>query len=98
MNVKRIPLACKQRELGALYLAAIGFVDQVAMFVHPLAYRAKNFDRWLRDGAIAFRTDVQKVLAAVARAGEQVANYRLRRFPVIIGALITPTVVHGHTS
>ena len=58
MNVERISLARKLRKLGVLDLAAIGFVDQLAVFVHPLPYRAKNFNGRLRDGTVAFRTDV----------------------------------------
>ena len=96
MNVQRLALPRKIRKHGVARLAGLGIVNRGAIAIHPLPHRAQDAHRLFRNRAVGFRPDVQQVVAAAVRAGAEVPDHRLGALPVVVGALITPTVVHGH--
>ena len=66
------------------------------MLVHPLADGGEDVNRRLRNRAVRLWSYIQQVVAGVTRTGHQIAHNRFRRFPIVICALVAPTVVHGH--
>jgi len=82
--------------VGAAHLADVSAVNRVAVGVHPLADLGQNAHRFFRHRPVRFRADVQQVVTALARATDQVPHYRLRAFPVVIGLVVAPTVIHRH--
>ena len=77
VHVERVALAREARVVGAARLAALGAVDRLAVALHPLAHRASGC---VTDSSgiepSGLRADVEQVVAAVARAGDQVAHDR----------------------
>jgi hypothetical protein len=51
---------------------------------------------FLGNRAVGLGADIQQVIPAVVRAGGEIAHDGLRRFPVVVGLLVSPTFVHGH--
>jgi hypothetical protein len=96
VNVQSFAATGEGSNFGTLHLADIGVVNEFAMAVHPLADRGQDIDRWLRYRTIGVRANVEQIVAAVARALQQVAHYRFRRLPVVVAAVEAPAVVHGH--
>src|ERR1035438_10322557 len=96
VHVERVALAREGGEVGAARLAHLGIVDGLAALLHPLAHLGHDFDRLLGDGSVGFRADIQQVIAGVAGTGDQVPDDGLGRLPIVVGFLITPTVVHRH--
>src|SRR4051812_33725119 len=96
MNVKCVALTRKRCQFGALYLTTISAMDQFRMLVHPSPHGRKNLDRWLRYGAITLRTDVEQVIAPIARTLQQITHDGFRRFPIVVATVEAPAVVHRH--
>src|SRR5205085_7971062 len=71
-------------------------VDGVSVLAHPLSNFLKNANRLFRNGAISSRTDIQKIISTITRAGDEITNHRSRVFPVVIGALVSPAIVKRH--
>src|SRR5437868_13683179 len=76
--------------------ATIGFVDGVSVLAHPLSNFLKNANRLFRNGAISSRTDTQKIISTITRAGDEITNHRSRVFLVVIGVLVSPAIVKRH--
>ena len=96
MHVKRVAFAGEARVIGAPRLAGIRCVDAASIAAHPLADFRQHADRFFRHAAIGAGPDVQKVVAGVARARNQILNYASRALPIVIGTLVSPTVVESH--
>src|SRR5271168_1522322 len=98
MHVKRVSLACKTSKLGSVYLTSIGRVNGIAIARHPLANLGENPHRLLGDRAIRLGTNVQEIVAAVARTRDEISDDGFRALPIVIGAVVTPTVVQRHAA
>src|SRR5438105_4248859 len=96
VKVERVAAAREAAVARAARLAYVGEVDRLAVLVHPLTDGVEYGDRLRGDGAVGLGADVEKVVAAVVRARDEVADDLLRRLPGVVGALVTPTVVHRH--
>src|SRR5207249_5601509 len=53
-------------------------------------------DGFLGHAAIRAGPDVQKVVAGVARAGNQILNDAARALPIVVGPLVSPTIIESH--
>ena len=96
MHVERVAFAREARVIGAPRLAVIRCVNAVTVAAHPLADFRQRADGFLGHTAIGARPDVQEVVAGVARARNQILNDASRALPIVIGPLVSPTVVESH--
>jgi len=96
MDVERIAAA---REVVIVAEAdrssTIRAVDGTSVGVEPGAYGFEGFDGCFGNGAVGFWADIEEVVAALLRAGGEVVDDALWRFPFVIVELEAPTVVHG---
>src|SRR5436189_5927131 len=79
-----------------LEIVALGRVDRSAVLRSPLAHSLQDVNRFLRYRTIRLGTDIQQIVAAAASAGDEIVDNRLGRFPVIVGFVVSPTVIEGH--
>src|SRR6266478_1958925 len=92
VHVESVALACEARVIRTAGPAKIGLVDGVSIAAHPLADFGKDTNGIFRNAAIGAWADVEKVVAAIARAGDQVLDHAPRAFPIVVGAMVTPTI------
>src|SRR6266571_1842408 len=96
VRVKRVALAREAEIVTPAWLTLIGFANRRTVLAHPIADCGQYAHRFFRNRAVRLRSDVQKIVASVARAADQVANHRGWAFPIKIRGVITPTVVERH--
>src|ERR1700719_1381402 len=87
---------CKVGIHVLIKVAAFGAVDGGCVRARPFADGSQNRDRLLRYGAIGLGTDIQEIVAATVRASDQIVNDGLGGFPVVVGFVISPTVIQRH--
>ena len=51
----------------------------------------------MRYRTVGLGTDIQQIVAAAACAGDEIVDDGLRRLPIIVGFVVSPTVIEGHT-
>src|SRR5256885_2335649 len=93
---KRVPFAGEASVIRTPGLTRLRVVDGLAVAPHPPADFLEDAGGLLGDAAVGARADVQQIIASVSRARDQILNDSPRIFPVVVGALIAPTVVQGH--
>src|SRR5207248_7035829 len=96
MCVRRVPTL---REVGVhmpIKIIAISSVDSGTVPRSPLADGLQDFYRFLRYRAVRLRANIQQVVATPASAGDQIVHDCLRRFPSIVGFVVSPTVIERH--
>src|SRR5215207_1891597 len=97
VEVERVAAAREAAVARPSRLAALAAdVDRLAVARRPAPDRAQDGDGFERHGAVRFGADVEQVVAAVVRAGDEVADDLPRRLPAVVGAVVAPTVVHRH--
>jgi hypothetical protein len=97
MHVKGIFVASVLRIGVPEGLAGVGFINGWAVPVHPLSNRRQYVSGFLRGGTVRFGADIQKIVPASVGASDAISYDRLRRLTCIVGLLISPTIVYGHT-
>src|SRR6266851_3048659 len=98
MHVEGVAGAGEAGVVGSARQAEVGLVDGFTVGVHPVADLGQDPDRLLGDRAVSPGSDIKQIIAAVANAGDEVADDGLRRLPVIVGTLIAPAIVEGHAA
>src|SRR5579859_538111 len=96
VHVKRVALSREARIIRAARLARIRAVDGVTVAAQPLPDFRQDTHRFFWDGSVGARTDVQQIVARVARARNQILDDAPRALPIVIGALISPAVIQRH--
>src|ERR1700752_612299 len=96
MRVKRVGSARETQVVTTPWLTVIRKANRVAVLAHPVAHSREHLHGFEWDRAVLSWTNVQKIIAAVARARNQIANNRRRTLPVTISFVITPTIVQRH--
>src|SRR6202158_6400205 len=96
VHVKCVALSRKAGIVGAARWAVFGRIHRCAVSPQPSPPFGHDTHRFFGNRAVWFRPYVQQIVASVARAGNEISNYGPRVFPVIVGAMVTPTVIEGH--
>src|SRR5690242_17854826 len=71
VHIKLVADPREIREFGVAHITEFGFVNEVSVVVHPTANVRENFDRFIRNGAVPFWSDIQKVVPAAACASHK---------------------------
>src|SRR4029077_9951984 len=96
MGVHRVSALCEVGIHVLIKVAAFAAVDGGCVRAGPFAYGLQNRNRLLRYGAIGLGTDISEIVTATVRASDQVIDDGLGSFPVVVGLVISPTVIQGH--
>src|ERR1043165_5459006 len=75
---------------------SLGFANGRAVPAHPVSDRRQNAHGLFRNRSVTLRPNVQEIVAAIARAGDQIANDGCGTLPIEVGGLITPTIIQSH--
>src|ERR1700719_4752477 len=97
VHIKFVADAREICEFGVAHITEFSFVNQISVVVHPTANVCENFDRFIRNGAVSFWPDIEKVVPVATCASHKIAYDGFWRFPIVIGSLITPAIIHSHT-
>src|SRR5690348_2638683 len=96
MRIERVSLARETQIIAPTRLTWIRFANGRAVLAHPITDGREDAHRFFRNRTIGLWPNVQKIVAAVARTGDQIANDRRRTLPIKVRAVITPTVIQSH--
>src|SRR5205809_3385900 len=96
VHEKRVALAREARVVRAAGLTGIGSVDRFPVAAQPLPDFRQHPDGIFRDAAVGTWADIEQIISRVPRTSNQILNHPPGALPIIIRALVPPTVVQRH--
>src|SRR5580658_8744483 len=98
MHVKCVASAREASKLGGVHLTTIRRVNGFGVARHPLPHFREHTYRLFGNRAVRLWPDIQKIVAAVARTGNEIPHNYFRALPIVIGAVVAPAVVQRHAA
>src|SRR5580704_15488714 len=98
VHVQSVAAARETGKLGCAHLAAVRGVDGFAVARQPLADFREDANGALGDCAVGLRTDIQKIVPAIARTLDEISNNRLWALPIVVSLLVAPAVIQRHAA
>ena len=92
--IQRFAAARDAPVLGLRQVAAAAAVDRFGILLHPAADLPEDLHRFRRDIALCVRTDIQKHIAVLAHALDELFDDHFGRLEVFVLRAVAPVVVH----